>query len=297
MEHHSNLVPWQLLAQEKDADLEFVPFDEDGLLRHDSFEVLLRTKPKLVAFTHVSNGSARSTRSRRWSPRPTRPARWCSSTAPRPCPHEPVDVQALGVDFYVFSGHKTLGPQGSGALWARRELLEEMPPFMGGGEMIREVHLRHTTYNEVPYKFEAGTPDVGAAIGLGRRGRLPDGPRHGPRPRTRARPHRPTPSRRCRARCRASASTARWLPATAPASSRSTCRASTRTTWPRCSTARRSRSAPATTARCRSTSGSVRRPGPRQLLRLHRPRGHRRPGGRPQGSPARLQRLTPPTVR
>jgi cysteine desulfurase/selenocysteine lyase len=82
-------------------------------------------------------------------------------------PHGPVDVQDLGCDFYVFSGHKTLGPPGSGALWARRELLDAMPPFMGGGEMISEVHLRRATFNEVPYKFEAGTPDVAAAIGLG----------------------------------------------------------------------------------------------------------------------------------
>ena len=82
-------------------------------------------------------------------------------------PHEPVNVQELGCDFFVFSGHKTLGPPGSGALWARREILEEMPPFMGGGEMIREVNLRHTTFNDVPFKFEAGTPDIAAAIGLG----------------------------------------------------------------------------------------------------------------------------------
>jgi cysteine desulfurase/selenocysteine lyase len=82
-------------------------------------------------------------------------------------PHLPVDIQALGCDFYVFSGHKTLGPTGSGALWARRELLEAMPPFLAGGEMIREVHLRRTEFNDVPWKFEAGTPDVAAAIGLG----------------------------------------------------------------------------------------------------------------------------------
>jgi cysteine desulfurase/selenocysteine lyase len=82
-------------------------------------------------------------------------------------PHGPVDVRSLDADFYVFSGHKALGPTGSGALWARRELLEAMPPFMGGGEMIREVHLRRTTFNDVPWKFEAGTPDIAAAIGLG----------------------------------------------------------------------------------------------------------------------------------
>ncbi len=167
MEHHANLVPWQLLVQEKDGDLEFIPITDDGILRLDVLEVLLRLKPKLVAFTHVSNTLGRSTRSARWSTWPTRPARSSWSTAPRPCPHLPVDVQALGVDFYAFSGHKMLGPMGSGALWARRELLEAMPPFLAGGEMIREVHLRRSEWNDIPWKFEAGTPAVGDAIGLG----------------------------------------------------------------------------------------------------------------------------------
>src|SRR5205814_390344 len=96
-------------------------------------------------------------------------ARFVSAPAPHEIvvvPHLPVDVQALGADMVVFSGHKALGPTGSGALWARRELLEAMPPFLGGGEMIREVHLRRTEYNDVPWKFEAGTPDIAAAIGL-----------------------------------------------------------------------------------------------------------------------------------
>jgi cysteine desulfurase/selenocysteine lyase len=167
LEHHSNLVPWQLLAQEKDADIEFVPFDEQGRLIQDSYEVLLRTKPRLVAFTHVSNGVGTINPVTEMVRKAHEAGAVVLVDGAQAVPHEPVDIAEIGADFYVFSGHKTLGPPGSGALWGRRELLEEMPPFMAGGEMIREVHLRHTTYNEVPYKFEAGTPDIAAAIGLG----------------------------------------------------------------------------------------------------------------------------------
>ena len=194
LEHHSNLVPWQLLAQEQDADLEFVAIDEQGRLDQQSFEVLLRTRPKLVAFNHVSNALgtinpvARDDRegpcrrrpgAHRWRPGRARTDPWTSRT--------------LGADFFVFSGHKALGPTGSGVLWARRELLEAMPPFMGGGEMIREVHLRHTTFNDVPWKFEAGTPDIAAAIGLGAALEYLDGAGHGPGARARADAHRVRP--------------------------------------------------------------------------------------------------------
>ncbi len=167
MEHHSNLIPWQLLAQEKDADLEFVPFDDDGRLLQDSYEVLLRTNPKLVAFTAVSNGIGTINPAAEMVRMAHDAGALVLVDAAQAAPHGPVSVQELDCDFLVFSGHKTLGPPGSGALWARREILEDMPPFMGGGEMIREVALRHSTFNEVPYKFEAGTPDVSAAIGLG----------------------------------------------------------------------------------------------------------------------------------
>ncbi len=167
MEHHSNIIPWQMLTQEKDADLEFVSFDEEGRLNQDSYDVLLRTKPKLVAFTSVSNGIGTINPVAEMIAKAHDVGALVLVDGAQAVPHQPVNVQELGADFYVFSGHKTLGPPGSGALWARREILEGMPPFMGGGEMIREVHLRHTTYNEVPYKFEAGTPDIAAAIGLG----------------------------------------------------------------------------------------------------------------------------------
>jgi cysteine desulfurase/selenocysteine lyase len=167
LEHHANLVPWQLLAQERDADLEFVPFDGEGRLQQESFEVLLRTRPKLVAFTQVSNGLGTITPAAEMVRLAHEAGALVLVDGAQAVPHLPVDVAALGCDFYVFSGHKTLGPTGSGALWARKELLEEMPPFLAGGEMIREVHLRRTTFNDVPWKFEAGTPDIAAAIGLG----------------------------------------------------------------------------------------------------------------------------------
>ncbi len=167
MEHHANLVPWQLLVQEKDGDLEFIPITDDGVLRQDVYEVLLRLRPKLVAFTQVSNTLGTITPAREMVEMAHAVGALVLVDGAQAVPHVPVDVQALGADFYAFSGHKMLAPMGSGALWARRELLEAMPPFMAGGEMIREVHLRRSEWNSIPWKFEAGTPDVSAAIGLG----------------------------------------------------------------------------------------------------------------------------------
>ena len=167
MEHHSNLVPWQVLAQSKDADLEFVPFDAVGRLIMDRWEVLLRTRPKLVAFTHKSNALGTLNDVKVMVAQAHEAGALVLVDGAQAVPHLPVDVQDIDADFYAFSGHKMLAPAGSGALWARRELLEEMPPFMTGGDMISSVHLRHTTYNEIPHKFEAGTPAVSSAIGLG----------------------------------------------------------------------------------------------------------------------------------
>jgi cysteine desulfurase/selenocysteine lyase len=167
LEHHANLVPWQILAQERDADLEFVPIDDQGRLVRQSYEVLLRTRPKLVAFTHVSNGIGTINPVREMVRQAHEAGALVLVDGAQAVPHLPVDVADIGADFYVFSGHKVLGPTGSGALWARRELLDSMPPFLAGGEMIREVHLRRTEFNDVPWKFEAGTPDIAAAIGLG----------------------------------------------------------------------------------------------------------------------------------
>ncbi len=167
MEHHANLVPWQLVVQEKDGDLEFVPVTDDGLLQLDVYEVLLHLRPKLVAFTHVSNMLGTVNPVREMVEMAHAAGALVLIDGAQAVPHAPVDVQELGADFYVFSGHKMLGPTGSGALWARRGLLEAMPPFMAGGDMIREVHLRRSDWNEIPYKFEAGTPDISAQIGMG----------------------------------------------------------------------------------------------------------------------------------
>jgi cysteine desulfurase/selenocysteine lyase len=167
MEHHANLVPWQILAQEKDADLEFIPITDDGVLRQDVFDVLLRLKPKLVAFTQVSNTLGTINPVEDMTRRAHDAGALVLVDGAQAVPHVPVDVTAIGCDFFAFSGHKMLAPTGSGALWARSELLEAMPPFLGGGEMIREVHLRRSEWNAIPWKFEAGTPDISAAIGLG----------------------------------------------------------------------------------------------------------------------------------
>ncbi len=167
MEHHANLVPWQLLVQEKDGDLEFIPITDDGRLRLDVYEALLKLRPKLVAFTHVSNTLGTINPAREMTEMAHAAGALVLIDGAQAVPHLPVDVQEIGADFYAFSGHKMLGPMGSGALWARRELLEAMPPFLAGGEMIREVHLRRSDWNDIPWKFEAGTPAVGDAIGLG----------------------------------------------------------------------------------------------------------------------------------
>jgi cysteine desulfurase/selenocysteine lyase len=167
MEHHANLVPWQILAQEVDGDLEFIPITDEGILRLDVFEVLLRLHPKLVAFTHVSNTLGTINPVREMVEMAHAAGALVLVDGAQAVPHLPVDVQEIGADFYVFSGHKMLGPTGSGVLWGRRELLDSMPPFMAGGDMIREVKLRRSEFNDVPWKFEAGTPDISAAIGLG----------------------------------------------------------------------------------------------------------------------------------
>ena len=167
MEHHANLVPWQILAQEKDADLEFIPITDDGLLRQDVYEVLLRLKPKLVSFTHVSNMLGTINPVEEMTRKAHEAGALVVIDGAQAVPHMPVDVEAIGCDFYAFSGHKAMAPTGSGVLWGRRELLEAMPPFLGGGDMIREVHLRRSDWNDIPWKFEAGTPDISAAIGLG----------------------------------------------------------------------------------------------------------------------------------
>jgi cysteine desulfurase / selenocysteine lyase len=167
MEHHSNLVPWQLLAQRTGAQLEFVPVTGDGLLRLDIYEELLRQEPKLVAFTHMSNVLGTINPAQDMIAQAHAVGAVVLLDAAQSVPHLPVDVQALDIDFLCFSSHKMLGPTGIGVLYGKRDLLEAMPPFMGGGDMIRTVGLRQSTWNDLPWKFEAGTPAIAEAIGLG----------------------------------------------------------------------------------------------------------------------------------
>ena len=167
MEHHSNIVPWQILCEEKDATLRVLPINERGELRMEELPKLLTPKTKLVAVTQVSNALG--------SINPIRKIVEMAHSSNIPVlvdgaqavPHLKVDVQELDVDFYVFSGHKVYGPTGIGVLYGKRALLEAMPPYQGGGDMIRSVTFEKTIYNDLPYKFEAGTPNIGGAIGLG----------------------------------------------------------------------------------------------------------------------------------
>ena len=167
MEHHSNLVPWQLLAERTGARLEFVPVTDDGLLRLDIYEQLLQQQPKLVAFTHMSNVLGTINPVQQMIASAHAAGAVVLVDAAQSVPHLPVDVEVLDVDFLCFSGHKMLGPTGVGVLYGKRDLLEAMPPFMGGGDMIRTVGLRKSTWNDLPWKFEAGTPAIAEAIGLG----------------------------------------------------------------------------------------------------------------------------------
>ena len=167
MEHHSNIVPWQLLAERTGAVVQVVDIADDGSLRMDEFDRLLSEKTKLVGVTHVSNALG--------TVNPIQ--RICTSAhdfgavvlvdGAQAVPHIPVDVQALGCDFYAFSGHKVYGPTGIGALYGRFDLLDAMPPYEGGGDMIRSVRFEGSTYAPVPQKFEAGTPNIAGTVGLG----------------------------------------------------------------------------------------------------------------------------------
>ena len=166
MEHHSNLVPWQLLAQEQGARLEFLCIDDDGLLQLDQLERKL-AGVRLLALTHQSNTLGTINPIKAIAAAARRAGAVVLVDGAQAVPHMPVDVQDLDVDFYAFSGHKMCGPTGIGVLWARRSLLESMPPFLGGGDMIKRVKLNEATWNDLPWKFEAGTPSVAEGIGLG----------------------------------------------------------------------------------------------------------------------------------
>jgi cysteine desulfurase / selenocysteine lyase len=167
LEHHSNIVPWQLLGDQIGIRLRVIPMTDAGELRLDQYEALLTTRTKLVALVHVSNSLGT-----------INPVQEMVATAhargipvlldgAQAVPHLKVDVQALDCDFYAFSGHKMFGPTGIGVLYGKRALLESMPPYQGGGDMISSVTFEKSDYNIVPYKFEAGTPNITGAVGLG----------------------------------------------------------------------------------------------------------------------------------
>ncbi len=167
MEHHSNIVPWQMLCEEKGARLRVVPVDDRGDLRLEALEALLGPRSRMLAVTHVSNtlGSVNPLREIvRMAHARGVPVLVDGAQA---APHLRIDVQELGCDFYAFSGHKVFGPTGAGVLWGRAEHLEAMPPWQGGGDMILSVSFEKTLYREIPYRFEAGTPDIAAVVGLG----------------------------------------------------------------------------------------------------------------------------------
>jgi len=168
MEHHSNIVPWQMLAQERGFDIHVVELNPDGTLDDDQFVQHLNRGPKLVAFTHVSNALGTVNDVKRMTAAAHDAGATVLVDGAQSVPHLAVNVQELDVDFYTFSGHKTYGPTGIGILYGKEALLDAMPPWRGGGEMIGTVSFENgTTYNELPYKFEAGTPHISGGIALG----------------------------------------------------------------------------------------------------------------------------------
>lgn len=167
MEHHSNLVPWQMLAAERGLQLEFVPVDPAGLLDLEAYHQLLRQGPKLVSFTHMSNVLGTINPALEMTSAAHEAGALVLIDGAQSVPHFSVDVNQLSPEFLVFSGHKMCGPTGVGVLYGRQDLLEDMPPFLGGGDMIKRVELRTFTPNSLPHKFEAGTPAIAEAIGLG----------------------------------------------------------------------------------------------------------------------------------
>jgi cysteine desulfurase/selenocysteine lyase len=167
LEHHSNIVPWQLLCEQTGAILRVAPIDDHGEVEVEAFERLLGPRTRMVAVGHVSNALGTVNPVRRLIELAKQQGAPVLLDGAQAVPHQTVDVAALGCDFYAFSGHKMYGPMGIGGLWARGEILDEMGPYQGGGEMILSVSFERTTYNRVPHKFEAGTPNIAGAIGLG----------------------------------------------------------------------------------------------------------------------------------
>ena len=170
MEHHSNIIPWQLVARRTGARLRYIEMDEQGRLILDDLPELLTDRTRMVAVSHISNALGTVNPIREIAEQAKQVGALVLVDGAQAVPHRRVDVQELGCDFYAFSGHKMCGPTGSGGLWARRPLLESMPPYQGGGEMIRMVAREESTWAEIPHKFEAGTPNIAGAIALGAAG-------------------------------------------------------------------------------------------------------------------------------
>lgn len=167
LEHHANIVPWQMLCELTGATLEVIPCHEDGSLDQAAYSVLLEKQPKLVAFNWISNAFGTINPVIDMTAKAKAAGALVLIDAAQAMPHLAIDVQTLGADFLAFSGHKVYAPTGIGVLWGKREILESMPPYRGGGEMIKEVTFANTTYNELPFKFEAGTPNIEGTIALG----------------------------------------------------------------------------------------------------------------------------------
>lgn len=167
IEHHSNIVPWQMLCEQTGAVLNVIPVNDNAELQLDEYQRLLSNKTKIVSVGHVSNALGTINPIKEIAEMAHSVGAVMMADGAQAAPHTAVDVQALGVDFYAFSGHKVYGPTGIGALWAKAELLEAMSPYQGGGEMIKIVKLEGSTYNSIPHKFEAGTPNIAGAVGLG----------------------------------------------------------------------------------------------------------------------------------
>lgn len=166
IEHHSNIVPWQMLAQEKGASVRVIPVNDEGELLIDEYERMLNPRVKIVAVGHASNALGTINPLRRIIDAAHANGSLVLVDGAQGAPHIPIDVRALGCDFYAFSGHKVYGPTGIGVLWGRESLLDAMPPWQGGGDMILSVSFEKTTYNALPYKFEAGTPNIEGVVGL-----------------------------------------------------------------------------------------------------------------------------------
>ncbi len=167
MEHHSNIVPWQMLCEEKGAMLRVIPMNDSGELLLDEYEKLLTLKTRIVAITHVSNALGTVNPIKQMIASAHKHGIPVLIDGAQAVPHMKVDMQDMDCDFYTFSSHKMFGPTGVGVLYGRKKLLEAMPPYQGGGDMIKSVTFEKTTYNDLPYKFEAGTPNIAGGLGLG----------------------------------------------------------------------------------------------------------------------------------